>query len=52
MMNSARIMVIDDEEIMRDGCTRILSKQGWSVVTAENGEIGFAELKKSPGEHV
>ena len=50
MSNSAKIMVIDDEEIMRDGCTRILSKQGWSVVTAENGEIGFAELQKSPSE--
>src|SRR3989339_2163130 len=50
MSNNAKIMVIDDEEIMRDGCTRILSKQGWSVVTAENGEIGFAELQKSPSE--
>lgn len=50
MSNSAKIMVIDDEEIMRDGCTRILSKQGWSVVTAENGEAGFAELQKSPRE--
>jgi len=45
-----KIMVIDDEEIMRDGCTRILSKNGWSVVTAENGEAGLAELKKSPKE--
>lgn len=46
----AKIMVIDDEEIMRDGCTRILSKNGWSVVTAENGEAGLAELQKSPKE--
>jgi len=45
-----KIMVIDDEEIMRDGCTRILSKNGWSVVTAENGETGLAELQKSPKE--
>ena len=45
-----KIMVIDDEEIMRDGCTRILSKNGWSVVTAENGEAGLAELQKSPKE--
>ena len=45
-----KIMVIDDEEIMRDGCTRILSKNGWSVVTAENGEAGLAELRKSPKE--
>jgi two-component system, OmpR family, phosphate regulon sensor histidine kinase PhoR len=45
-----KIMVIDDEEIMRDGCTRILSKNGWPVVTAENGEAGLAKLQKSPKE--
>ena len=45
-----KIMVIDDEEIMRDGCTRILSKNGWPVITAENGEAGLAKLQKSPKE--
>ncbi len=35
--NSDSILVIDDEQIMRDGCTRILSEHGWSVLPAENG---------------
>ncbi len=42
------ILVIDDERIMRDGCTRILSKNGCSVVSAENGAAGLTELAKSP----
>ncbi|MBU2252192.1 MAG: response regulator, partial [Proteobacteria bacterium] len=43
-------MVIDDEQIMRDGCARILSEHGWSVLPAENGSVGLAELQESPKE--
>lgn len=49
MANGARILVIDDEQIMRDGCTRILSKGDWEVTTAENGEVGLAAVKKGDG---
>jgi len=34
---------------MRDGCTRILSKEDWEVVTAENGEAGLGALKEGDG---
>ncbi len=45
MPNQANILVIDDEQIMRDGCSRILSKDGWSVICAENGSQGLEEIK-------
>ena len=45
MANSPNILVIDDEQIMRDGCSRILSKNGWSVLTAENGKQGLHEIQ-------
>ncbi len=46
MQNQASIIVIDDEQIIRDGCTRILSKEGWEVATAENGQQGLDALQK------
>jgi len=49
MSRSAKILVVDDEQIMRDGCTRILSKQDWQVVTAETGEAGLEAIKKGDG---
>ena len=48
MVEQASILVIDDEQIMRDGCTRILSKEGWSVVSAENGRKGLDEVQARP----
>ena len=33
---------------MRDGCSRILSKDGWSVITTENGKLGLEEIKGHP----
>src|SRR4030042_1259230 len=40
-----KFLVIDDEQIMREGCSRILSKDGWAVITAENGTKGLEEIK-------
>ncbi|PIV21353.1 MAG: response regulator, partial [Deltaproteobacteria bacterium CG03_land_8_20_14_0_80_45_14] len=34
MPDQVQILVIDDEQIMREGCSRILSKNGWGVITA------------------
>lgn len=47
-MPQETILVIDDELIMRDGCSRILSKEGWSVLTAENGQRGIEMLRARP----
>ena len=43
MAEQRQILVIDDEQIMRDGCTRILSEHGWSVLPAEDGSAGLAD---------
>ena len=48
MPDQVNILVIDDEQIMRDGCSRILSKDGWSVITAENGKQGLEEIQSHP----
>src|SRR5512135_586132 len=48
MQEEVKILVIDDEEIMRDGCSRILSKEGWSIMTAENGALGIDRIKEHP----
>ena len=47
MPDPVKILVFDDEEIMRDGCERILSKNGYSVLTSENGSVGLAKLQES-----
>ncbi len=41
-----RILIIDDEEGMRDWLFYELGKQGYSVVTAENGIEGIEKVKK------
>jgi len=47
MHQEINILVIDDEQVMRDGCKRILSKRGWRVVLARNGQEGLDCLKKN-----
>ena len=48
MPDQAYVLVIDDELIMREGCSRILSKDGWAVICAENGKQGLDEIQASP----
>jgi two-component system sensor histidine kinase/response regulator len=36
-----RILVIDDEKVIRDSCNRILSPEGYEVTSAENGDQGL-----------
>ncbi len=45
LFESSIILVIDDDQTMRDGCSRILSKGGWEVITAENGQKGLDEIQ-------
>ena len=44
-----RILVVDDEVGMRDGCRRILSAEGFDVATAENGVDALELFKKTGG---
>ncbi len=48
-MNEAiKIIVIDDERAIRDGCHRVLTGKGYEVITAENGQIALDILAKEP----
>lgn len=38
------ILVVDDEKIIRDGCIKILSKEGWAVQTASSGAEGLQRI--------
>ena len=40
------VIVIDDEETMRDSCSLILNKDGFRVETAENGSSGIQKIKQ------
>lgn len=40
------ILVIDDEANIRDGCNRILTKEGWGVKTAVSGKEGLDLAQK------
>lgn len=40
-----KILIVDDEKIIRDGCNRILSKENIEVHLAENGEMGLEKIR-------
>lgn len=40
MQNNNVILVIDDEEAVREAVTDILDLEGWPVLAAESGEVG------------
>lgn len=40
-----RILVVDDEPIIRIGCERILEESGYHVELAENGLVGLEKVK-------
>ena len=42
----AAILVIDDEESMRDSCCQVLSKNGYRVETAEDGDSGLQKVRQ------
>ncbi|MBN1972919.1 MAG: sigma-54-dependent Fis family transcriptional regulator [Sedimentisphaerales bacterium] len=46
MIKNANILVIDDEESMRDSCLQTLSRKGYNVETAGNGIKGLEMLKE------
>jgi PAS domain S-box-containing protein len=41
-----KVLVIDDEAVMRDGCRAILSREGCEVITAADGEHGLVALRQ------
>jgi len=41
-----RILIVDDEKRIRDGCHKILTQEGFEVARAETGEIGVEMMEK------
>jgi DNA-binding response OmpR family regulator len=46
----SRILVVDDEAVMRATLEEILGGAGYEVTTAANGEAALAELKSTPAD--
>ena len=46
--SKARILVVDDEELIRDLLKMVLIDEGYTVVTAADGEEAIERLNKSP----
>ena len=46
MLESARILIVDDERVVRDGCARILSREGHEVSTAPDGPAGLDLIRE------
>lgn len=51
-MQRARILVVDDEDSMRDFMTIMLSKEGYEVLQAASGPDALGQIKKSPPDIV
>ena len=45
---SPRILVVDDESIMRTLMTAVLAKSGYEVESAEDGAVAWAALQAKP----
>jgi len=45
-LSKPTILVIDDEERIRDGCRKVLSQEGFDVATADCGERGLGMIEE------
>ena len=46
MNEKIKILVVDDEKVIRDGCHRILTGRGYEATTAENGQQAMDLLSR------
>jgi two-component system phosphate regulon sensor histidine kinase PhoR len=46
-MDNIRILIVDDEKVIREGVERALSGRGYSIAKAEHGERGIEMIKES-----
>ncbi|MHA2615496.1 MAG: ATP-binding response regulator [bacterium JZ-2024 1] len=46
MKKPYKVLVIDDEEVIRDSCREILEGEGYELLTAENGATGLALIEE------
>lgn len=48
---SGRLLVVEDEDMVRAVAERALTRQGYKVVTASDGEEGLERLREAPPGH-
>jgi DNA-binding response OmpR family regulator len=48
----ARILIIDDEDLLRETIAQVLGDAGFDTREASDGEQGIAEFRKSPSDLV
>ena len=46
MLAQTTILVIDDEQAMRDSCHQVLTKDGYRTETAEDGDRGLQKIRE------
>ena len=46
MNEKMRVLVVDDERVVRDGCLRVLTGKGYEALTAENGQLAMDTLSR------
>jgi signal transduction histidine kinase len=44
MDETIKVLVVDDEKVVRDGCSRVLTGKGFQVLTTENGQQAMDTL--------
>lgn len=42
-----KILVVDDEKVIRNGCNEVLTQDGYEVILAEDGELGLKMIEKA-----
>jgi signal transduction histidine kinase/DNA-binding response OmpR family regulator len=42
-----RVLLVDDDDMMRRGMRQVLEKDNWEVIEAENGRVALARLSES-----
>jgi len=48
MTDQYTVLVVDDEKVLRDGCTLVLKPEGYRVLTAANGQEALDQLAVEP----
>ena len=46
-MTKTSVLIVEDEEMLRDAFKLVLTKEGFKVIVAENGKVGLEKLKKA-----
>jgi DNA-binding NtrC family response regulator len=47
-MSTCKVLVVDDEEVIRDVCVQILEAEGYMVTTASNGREALHQVSQNP----